>query len=284
MWGDLTVRLGDWDLVARPAMGGALVGCRHKGVDILRPALDAGLVSETSAYPMVPFCGRIDRGRFEWDGKVVELSPNFPPETHAIHGTGWTSIWGAETTEDTLALSIFNDVGWWPFPFLAKQSFRAADRCLSLALSVTNTGETDMPAGLGWHPFFPAEGACVAATTEKMWNSAPGDAETRPLQPSPGQDISNPVDVDGLDLDHSFDWPGRWARLDYAGRAISLELSAGHGGDFLTVFHPPGADFICLEPLTHVPNALNMAHAPPMRRLRPGETLELKIQLTVLTQ
>ncbi|MEO0466203.1 MAG: aldose 1-epimerase [Pseudomonadota bacterium] len=278
MSGDTTAHLGDWELVARPALGGALVACRYRGVDILRDARSSDHVTQTAAYPLVPFCGRIEQGTFQWRGHTVHLAPNFLPEPHAIHGTGWTSIWGAEVTADGLSLSMFNDIGWWPWPFLAKQMFEADGPCLSLTMSLTNTGETAMPAGLGWHPFFPAQGATLSAGTASIWAGAP---DTHPQPPSAEQDLGRGRPAESLDIDHCYDWPGRWARLSYDHGRPGVELRSQPLAQFLTVYHPPGADFICAEPLTHVPNALNLPHAPEMAVLEPCETLSMIAHLDI---
>ena len=278
---DLTVQLGDWDLVARPAMGGALVACRYRGRNVLREAQSATHVTEVAAYPMVPFCGRIEHGRFQWDGQEVELAPNFLPEPHAIHGTGWTSIWGAETSSETLTLSMFNDIGWWPWPFLAKQVWRADAGRLTYQLSITNTGETAMPAGLGWHPFFPRNGASLNGGTAKIWEGAPGSAETKQNAPSADRDMSGERTIEGVTLDHTYDWPAQRAVLTYAEAGQRVVITASENASHVTLFSPADEDFICIEPLTHVPNALNMAHAPDMKVLQPGETRSLTVTLDI---
>ena len=42
-------------------------------------------------FPMVPWAGRVGRGRFVWRDRKVELPLNLPP--HALHGTVYDSTW-----------------------------------------------------------------------------------------------------------------------------------------------------------------------------------------------
>ena len=45
--------------------------------------------------------------------------------------------------------------GEWPWAYRATQRFSLTPAALNVEMVVTNESGTTMPAGLGWHPYFP---------------------------------------------------------------------------------------------------------------------------------
>jgi aldose 1-epimerase len=282
-----TIQLGDWELVAVPGRGGALAACRYRGRAILREAMDSagqgGLVTNAAAYPMVPFCGRIEQGRFNFDGLDYQLAPNFPPEPHTIHGTGWQSSWAIDIAEDKFSMTLVDETLRWPWPFMAQQVFREKDGGLELILSVTNLGERRMPAGLGWHPFFHSDASHLQAGLVV----APGAPAAPPPDPFWGAEaackrIGEGVETADLHVDAAFLWPERSARMEFANLG-RVTLECGHSARALTVFRPPGAAFVAVEPQTHVPgaHARSDPEALGLRVLAPGESLQIVSRLSI---
>jgi aldose 1-epimerase len=80
-----------------PALGGSIIGWSVNGQDMLRRA-DADAIAygeprSLASFPLVPFSNRIGYARFTWEGQQIDLTPNFAPEPHAIHGIGWKEQW-----------------------------------------------------------------------------------------------------------------------------------------------------------------------------------------------
>jgi aldose 1-epimerase len=119
------------------------------GVDlILRhdPSLPA---AGWGSYPMVPWAGRIRRGRFAFDGVDHQLPINF--ETHAIHGTGFEQPWAVTATDERrveLACGLS-----WTFGGESQQLIELGDDSLTCTL-IARAGDRPMPASIGWHPWF----------------------------------------------------------------------------------------------------------------------------------
>jgi aldose 1-epimerase len=61
---------------------------------------------------------------------------------------------------------------------------------------------------------------------------------------------------------------------------VSLRLEAGPALRHLQVYTPPGQDFFCVEPVSHMPDAINHP-GHPMRVLAPGESFTAEIALHV---
>ena len=79
--------------------------------------------------------------------------------------------------------------------------------------------------------------------------------------------------------DHGFDgWRGAARIRD---EAMSLQLSSSL--DRVVVYTPPQYDYFCVEPVSHVTNAIHMADplAHGLRSVAPGASTEAWMQLDV---
>ncbi|HZB42047.1 MAG TPA: hypothetical protein VE487_13835 [Ilumatobacter sp.] len=138
-----------------PDQGGRIAQITVDGVALLVGHADAHEPSPLAwgSYPMVPWAGRIRRGRFRFDGDDYELPVNFG--AHAIHGVGFGMQWTVTRHDsDSIELELAMPTDRrWPFGGVARQRVRvdgAAVRCELSARAV----ERAMPVSLGWHPWF----------------------------------------------------------------------------------------------------------------------------------
>lgn len=128
-----------------PGAGGRVASLVIDGFEVLVGPADHPML--WGSFPMVPFAGRVRRGRFAFEGLEHRLECNLPP--HAIHGTGYVRPW--RVTGDA---SLEIDLGeGWPFPGVARQSFSLDATGLTCTLEVHAT-EAAFPATAGWHPWF----------------------------------------------------------------------------------------------------------------------------------
>lgn len=214
-----------------------------------------------------------------WDGVPHVLARNFLPEPHSIHGHGWQRDWVIETVEPDAVVLTFDYPGLpagegWAWPYHARQHLLLRNRGITVTLSVQNRGRTAMPAGLGLHPYFPRGAATrVRASVTHRWERGADmvPAEPRATHPDPIVPTAQ-----GDPLDHCFSgWSGVAEIADPGGvtRITAQPDVFGH----LVVFAPDGADFVCVEPVSHVPNAVNLDPVDGLdlglRRLEPGQSL-----------
>ena len=131
-----------------------------------------------------------------------------------------------------------------------------------MALTLTNEGDTPMPAGLGWHPYFPrTPRATITATVRAVWLTDNEMMPTALASPTVPADPSRGVAVGAVALDNCFvGWSCR-AVLEWPESGASLAMTAGPPLDYLVIFTPPGRPFFCAEPVSHVTDAFNLAHA-----------------------
>jgi aldose 1-epimerase len=227
---------------------------------------------------MVPYSNRLGYRRFRWLGTEYSTAPNFDGSPHSLHGVGWCRPWTVASRDERHAeLSLHHQPDAdWPFAFDARQRFELDDEGLRLTMSVTNRSSQPAPAGLGWHPYFPKrQRSRLHLELTHRWAS---DESTQlPTRKVAHAGIDG--DVAHLDLDHCFEgWRGP-AKL----RDERLKVTLTSSLPYVVVYTPPLKDIYCVEPVSHVSNAIHMSEpaAHGLRTLQPGETFEAWIRLDV---
>jgi aldose 1-epimerase len=185
---------------------------------------------------------------------------------------------------DRAVLEYRHAAGPWPWPYRATQRVALAADRLTVELGLTNEGDGPMPAGLGWHPYFPrTPGTTVTAGIRAVWLTD-GEAMPTALVPAPpAADLARGVRADATPLDNAFvGWDGR-AVVAWPERRARLAMTAGPPLEVLVVYTPAGRPFLCVEPVSHVTDAVNLAAAgradTGLRSLPPGATLRAAVTL-----
>jgi aldose 1-epimerase len=290
----ITLRAGDTSVQLAPAAGGAVTRywTAHGATvrEWLRPtppgALDQRLPYQASAFPLVPYSNRIRDGRFAFEGRSVVQPLNRPPERHCIHGHAWQESWRPIEVQAAAALLEYrHPADAWPWAYRATQSFILGPSSLAVELALSNESATPMPAGLGWHPYFPrTPRATVTASVGAMWLTDDEMLPTALVAPPPAADPARGLAVDAVALDNCFTGWSHRAIIDWPELGARLVMAADPPLDFIVVFTPAGRTFFCAEPVSHVTDAFNLAAAgrtdTGSRTLSPGETLRATITLT----
>ena len=279
----LRLTRNDFILDLAPNLGGSVMRFSLGERDILRRAISDKDARDTSAFPMVPFSGRIANGVFSTNDETVQLPPNMPPEPHAIHGFGWQTAWNVEEqTADRTVLVHEGGGDAWPWPYTAKQVFQLTDTGLHLAISVQNKSKTHMPAGLGWHPYFNRQDAKLIADTTHVWLSGDDMIPSPPVSVPEEIDLRQPRHVDELRLDYAFNVGATVQTFEWPN--LKLVQTADPIFRNLIVYVPKGENFFCVEPATHAPDAVNSTlgnDVTGLKWLSKGETLSGVIRLDV---
>jgi aldose 1-epimerase len=287
--GLLTIRNAASELVLAPRVGGSVVSFRVEGADILRSGTSAERLNQNptglAAFPLVPFSGRIANARFSHQSREIVLEANFPPEPHAIHGQGWQNVWQVAASDEVSATLVFEHAGRdWPWRYRAEQHFRLAADGLTLSLSLRNQSDSAMPAGIGWHPYFPKAQASLSADVKEIWTSGIDMIPAGPTPLDEQSDLRSGRPVTTLDLDNNFSVGESASVIEWSDRRLRATLSAGAVLRHLVVYTPPAESYFCVEPTTHAPDAVNSEGDPAStgyRELQPGEILTAEIALTV---
>ncbi|OYW29129.1 MAG: aldose epimerase [Caulobacter sp. 12-67-6] len=241
-----------------PDIGGAVAGFTVDGHDILRPmARGATDALDASSFPLVPFCNRIPNGRFTFHGRAVVLRPNLGDHPHPLHGQGWRGPWTVESASGAQARLAYDHApSDWPWAYRAEQRFILGERGLRLELSVTNTGDAPMPAGLGFHPYFPRRsGEVLEASVSGVWMIDQDVLPTVHHEGVWGPDWTRGAGVEGHDdlIDHCYTGWNQRAALSAPGQPTTT-ITASADCRWLHLYVPPGQDFYCVEPCANRPN------------------------------
>lgn len=255
-----------------PGGGGRLTRLSTGGHDWIVPLTQtqwpAGEWPRAGSYPLAPYSNRIRDGMFTFDGGRHALQ-SVPGRPHAIHGAGLFQAWQVRNqAADGIDLVLNQPAGvlGWPWPFECVQRYRLDARGLSLSLSIVNQGDTPMPFGLGIHPYFTAER--VTLNARRVWTA---DADGLPTGSRVKHVRELRQSADGCDT-YLSQWEGR-ATLHWPD-GHELALHADPAFAHLVVYTAPASDFLCVEPVTNVADAFNLAATGDtrtgMRTLEPG--------------
>ncbi len=273
-------------------VGGLVLGFWREAegdrVPLLREAPDNADALSSSCYPLVPFGNRVKDNRFTFDGQDYHFTPNTAWDAHYLHGEGWQSPWAIdEQAADRLTMSFAHRGGNTPYVYDASQSFGLTPDGLEITLSVTNRGDTALPFGLGWHPYFPmTPKTTLFAPAKKFWTEVegwlPGEATEIPKD----LDFSKPAGLPHRWVNNGFqDWSGE-AIMAWPERGTQLHLTADplfrHAFVFVsdTVFDPNfERDYFCFEPMSHLANGHNLPGLGGLETLQPGQSLAGSIRL-----
>lgn len=270
---------GDWRLELLPARGGAIARLDWQGEPLLRPVCGPGIL-DTASFPLVPFSNRIAHGRFTADGAERRLPPNLPGagHPHAIHGFGWQSPWQVVEADDRSAMLVHDWPGGdWPWPYRAEQRFVLGNAVLEITLSLTNLGETAMPAGLGFHPYFPRNDQTHYLGLHRGEWQVTADCLPLDLVEMPGARdwwAGKPVALRQVDTAYV----GRAGALEitWPDRDLALRMEPSDNLPVTVVYTPLGEDYVCIEPVSHATDAINRGG---MQMLAPGETMTCALRL-----
>lgn len=277
--GALELRAGELRLAVRADLGGSIAGFWHRGTPILRstePDLLAGS-RQSACYPLVPYSNRLAYRRFRWKGRDYTTVANFDDNPHSVHGVGWLRGWERLSHGDGEIVLRYRHTPdeHWPFAFDSQQSFALTPHSLVVQLSITNTAEIEQPVGLGWHPYFPKrERSELDIKLSDRWDS---DASQLPVRKVAQAGMAGQVSE--LRFDHCFDgWTGPACIRD---EIFSLKLTSNL--THLVVYTPADKPYFCVEPVSHVSDAIHMADsvAHGLITLQPGETLKASMALEV---
>ena len=271
---------GPLRLALRPDLGGCIAGLWRGDVPVLLSS-DAALLTSprpSGGFVLAPYSNRLGHRRFRWQGHDHPIAANTDGSPHAMHGVAWARAWqvlSSSATEAELQYQHAADADW-PFAFTLRQRLVLTPESLALHLAFTNTDARAQPVGLGWHPYFAkrSRSRLHIELTDRWESDAATGLPTRKVAQA-GID----GDVAHLSFDHCFEgWRGAARIRD---EKLSLKLSASL--PYLVVYTPADKPYFCVEPVSHVSNAIHMAEplANGLRSAAPGETLDASFLLDV---
>lgn len=253
----------------------------------MRPQVRAGVLN-SACFPLVPLSNRIARSTFYWRGRKIVRQPNHPTKKHepVLHGFGWLRPWDVvDVTESRATIQVSAHPEGWPWPWRCKQTIELRPTGLTMELSLTHEGNEAMPAGLGFHPFFPLDRATRYHGLHRGEWIVGADSLPLTLRTAnkatdwwAGERVTTrPVDTVYAEREGplTIDWPERH---------IGIVIRPSATLSFTTVYVPPNADFFCVEPVSHATDAFNRSDEDGLKALAPGDTLTASMDISAVSR
>ena len=150
-----------------PEVGGDLIRLNIQGTEVMHKvdSLAAVKASCTSyGFPILFPPNRIDGGHFTYDGKEYQFDINEAKTGNSLHGFLHKQPWQIEALEDAedevrIRLFYIAEKGWasydvYPVTFTAEIFYTLNAEGLQQEVKITNTSDSALPYGLGWHSAF----------------------------------------------------------------------------------------------------------------------------------
>lgn len=287
---------GSLRVTVTPDRGGSLLafGVRRDGgwLELMPDGRAAG--ARPSSWLMLPYSNRIRDGRFTFRGESHQLRS---AKNHAIHGDVRNRPWRVTEQEPARIVLTFESARFpdfdWPWPIRARAEIAIEGDTLVQRLVLENLGETPMPAGFGWHPYFrrflSREGEPVElafSASGRYPDAEPDglpDGPAVPLPPELDFSTRRPLRPDGLDA--CFAGFGGTAELAWPESRVRLLFACTPNVTHLVCFAPADRPVIAVEPAANASDGVNLLAAghegTGVVELAPGESLDAGFTLRV---
>lgn len=261
-------------------------------------ALIDGFADETSlmqnekskSIHLLPFPNRIADGNYIFEGKQYQLPINKPKENNTIHGFIWNKPFQIKlSTHDESSVILHytylgEEVGY-PFPFEVTMHYSLKSQQFKITLQIQNTGNSNMPLGYGWHPYFTLQSPVdhlqlqlpesnILETNHRLIPT--GNKEKYTIFKTL-QSIGNTQFDTAFEITESAETflTLLWNEQQQYG----IRLQQSNTLPYLQVYIPPHRNSIALEPMSCSANAFNSL--PNKNLLKPKEVFFAEMSVSV---
>lgn len=236
--------------------------------DVLWPISDKDL-KENAWFKqsiLFPYPNRLEDGKYTFDGMNYQWPINQPETNNQLHGMVYNhpfEVDSAEAINDEATISLIHKYdgseSYYPFPFELKVTYKYFGTGLTTSFEVTNKGQSRMPFGIGWHPYFQIGGKGVAGYTFVTDGLHSLPLNERSLPTGEIESVENPVfKLCEHVLDNAYKLPAQPNKYHLETRAgFRLDFDVSDDMKYLQLFTPDGGETIAVEPMTCNVNAFN---------------------------
>lgn len=245
---------------------------------------------------MGPWISRLDEPAFFANGRrhAFDMTLGNIRGEVPIHGfLTTTDKWRVQTLEATASgavvtsrLDVYRDPAWmrqWPFAHTVTLTYRLADGALEVETAIDNLSDAPMPVSIGFHPYFqltdsPRDEWRLTVAARTRWvldgRKLPTGSTVPANELLPGPDtVLADYNLDDVFSDLVRDGAGN-ATMRVSGRRQRLDVVLGPNFRTVVIWAPNPSgrgrggqgdsapaerNFICIEPMAAISNALNMA-------------------------
>ncbi len=259
----LTLTSGASSIVVAPEYGAGLTGWMLGRTPILRRALPQAAVGGDPQCDGVLSAAAVrqpDRprpvplARHRLPARAQFRRPPAHDPRHRL-----AAAWAVEEVGPrsvTLSLEHRPDASW-PFAFSAEIGYSLSETALTVTIQMTNRHTEPAPAGIGLHPHFPkAHDPSLRFKAGGAWENGADSLPSR-HGPARGDWLYTKPRAMSLNCVWTTASPTGTGRRIFAAVPPVLRIEASEAFRQLQVFTPSWADFFCVEPVSHMPDALN---------------------------
>jgi len=249
----------------------------------------SGATLKDCNFLLLPYSNRIRDAKFQFDGQSYQLEN---AAKHAIHGFLRDQPWVVDEATESRLVACFKShdktSANWPWPITVRCEITANGSILNCLLEVINDGDSNMPIGGGWHPYFvrtlkkaqpeltipvtgvypDTDGDCLPTGGPEPIPEALAFANRSPLAPDQR-------------IDHCFAGLSKPLEIHWPDVNTTLEM---RGSDNVThaILFNPDKPYFALEPVTHANDGVNLIAtgiASGIASLAPGDTWQTRLAM-----
>jgi aldose 1-epimerase len=289
-----------------PSIGNIAFDMSINGQKVLRwPFASLDELRAKPAMSGIPFLGpwanRLDEPAFYANGRKYPLDlelGNIRGNAIPIHGfLTFNDQWHVVSVKaDTASawvtskLEFYRNPLWmkqFPFAHTIEMTYRLHDGVLQVTTKIENLSTEPMPVSIGFHPYFQLTDAkrdewTVSVGAKVQWLLAPNKiptGETAPIEkllPDPKAAVLKDFDLDHVFGDLVNNADGR-AVMTVKGKRQQLDVLLGPHYRAVVLYSPKDRDFICIEPMAGITDAMNLSQKGLYKELQsiaPGDVWE----------
>ncbi|MEL7222639.1 MAG: hypothetical protein AAGJ93_15055 [Bacteroidota bacterium] len=273
-----------------PERGGCLLSLVMEGQELLdgyQTPEEVDFNTWGKSGVLYPFPNRLKGGKYHWQGQDYQFPVNDTELNNALHGFGMTRplvIVSQELGKDEAIIRMEGSYSGelpyypWPFTFGFDYHLKTSNEFI-VKMWARNDGDTPIPMGLGWHPYFQLDDTAAACSLQLPTLDMVGiDQQMIPTgKRYTYEEFLTPKAIGSTVLDNCFainDPNNRLeARLSGQRGILNYWQETGPGKfNYLQVFTPPYGTSVALEPMTCNVDAFNNGEG--LVTLQSGELIE----------
>jgi aldose 1-epimerase len=232
---------------------------------------------------LFPFPSRIEDGKYSFNGQDYQLDINDTSYNNAIHGLIYNKPFKLKNklvsnskAKLKLNYKYKGDFKGFPFPYKLSLIYIFSEENVKVKFNIENTGATEFPFGIGWHPYFKTTDLSNSTLNFNGKSEWILNDRLLPLKET-NLSLQTPIKIEETELDNCFVTNEPKGILKTGDYAMKMKFSSAPPNSFLQVYTPPTRDSIAIEPMTCGGNCFNSKIG--LQTLKPKETYNWKISL-----
>ena len=239
---------------------------------------------------LLPFPNRLKDGKYTFEGQDYQFPINETSRGHNLHGFTEVipmAIIQKEENENDAMLQlkgVFEGLPYYPFPFDFFLTYNLTSSELTIEVTIKNTGNSSMPFGFGWHPYFKLDTSKIDTLRMKFPDCQLVKIDNRMIptgKTTAYSDFSNFNLIENKELDNCFVLNSEMEKATITLKSDTAELNIWQSSDmpYFQVYTPDTRASIAIEPMTCNIDAFNNKNGLWILKSGEEETISFGVEL-----